>query len=88
MANELHLRVVSPDRTVMDRKVKSVSFMGTDGSFGILPNHAGSDLAHRVFESQFRTKRGTMPLSFWGSIWCRAPACWRRLCRGRSTPGC
>jgi F-type H+-transporting ATPase subunit epsilon len=40
MASELHLRVVTPDRTVLDRKVKAVSFMGIDGSYGILPNHA------------------------------------------------
>jgi len=40
MESELHLRVVTPDRTVLDRKVKAVSFMGIDGSYGILPNHA------------------------------------------------
>lgn len=40
MDKELHLRVVTPDRTVFDRKVRSVSFMGLDGSYGILPNHA------------------------------------------------
>jgi F-type H+-transporting ATPase subunit epsilon len=40
MASELHLRVVTPDRTVFDRKVSAVSFMSVDGSYGILPNHA------------------------------------------------
>jgi len=40
MAKELHLRVVTPDRVVFDRKVKAVSFMGVDGSYGILPGHA------------------------------------------------
>ena len=40
MVDELHLRMVTPERTVMDRKVKSVQFMGTDGSYGILPGHA------------------------------------------------
>lgn len=40
MEHELHLRVVSPDRIVLDRKVKGVSLMGIDGSYGILPNHA------------------------------------------------
>ena len=40
MANELHLKIVTPDRTLMDRKVKAVSFMGVDGSYGILPKHA------------------------------------------------
>jgi F-type H+-transporting ATPase subunit epsilon len=40
MASELHLRVVTPDRTVVDRKVAAVSFTGVDGSYGILPGHA------------------------------------------------
>jgi F-type H+-transporting ATPase subunit epsilon len=37
---ELHLRIVTPDRTVVDRKVAGVKFTGVDGSYGILPNHA------------------------------------------------
>jgi F-type H+-transporting ATPase subunit epsilon len=37
---ELHLRIVTPDRTIFDRKVASVRFVGVDGSYGILPNHA------------------------------------------------
>ena len=40
MSSELHLRVVTPDRTVIDRRVRSVQFMGLDGSYGILPHHA------------------------------------------------
>ena len=40
MATELHFRVVTPQKTVVDRKVRSVSFMGIDGSYGILPSHA------------------------------------------------
>jgi F-type H+-transporting ATPase subunit epsilon len=40
LPRELHLRVVTPDRVVFDRKVKAVSFMGVDGSYGILPGHA------------------------------------------------
>lgn len=40
MANEFHLRVVTPQRNVIDRKVSSVQFMGVDGSYGILPGHA------------------------------------------------
>lgn len=38
--SELHLRIVTPDRTIIDRKVRSVSFVGTDGCYGVLPNHA------------------------------------------------
>jgi F-type H+-transporting ATPase subunit epsilon len=37
---ELHLRVVTPQSTIIDRKVSSVEFMGVDGSYGILPDHA------------------------------------------------
>lgn len=40
MASDLHLRVVTPDRTIIDRKVAAVKFQGVDGSYGILPNHA------------------------------------------------
>jgi F-type H+-transporting ATPase subunit epsilon len=40
MAKEFHLRVVTPDRVVLDRKVTSVTFMGVDGSYGILAGHA------------------------------------------------
>jgi F-type H+-transporting ATPase subunit epsilon len=40
MAAELHLRIVTPDRTIVDRKVAGVAFAGIDGSYGILPRHA------------------------------------------------
>jgi F-type H+-transporting ATPase subunit epsilon len=40
MAAELHLRIVTPDRTIVDRKVAGVRFQGIDGGYGILPNHA------------------------------------------------
>ena len=38
--SELHLRIVTPDRTIVDRKVARVTFQGIDGSYGILPHHA------------------------------------------------
>ena len=37
---QLHLRVVTPQKTIIDRKVAQVAFMGVDGSYGILPGHA------------------------------------------------
>jgi len=40
MASELHLRVVTPDRVLVDRAVRAVTFHGVDGSYGILPGHA------------------------------------------------
>jgi F-type H+-transporting ATPase subunit epsilon len=40
MASQLHLRIVTPDRTIVDREVAAVSFRGIDGEYGILPHHA------------------------------------------------
>jgi len=40
MASTMHLRLVTPDRILVDRDVRSVTFMGVDGSYGILPHHA------------------------------------------------
>ena len=40
MAKQFHLRVVTPDRTVIDRKVNYVHFTGLDGGYGILADHA------------------------------------------------
>ena len=40
MTADLHLRIVTPDRTIVDRKVAAVKFQGVDGSYGILPRHA------------------------------------------------
>ena len=37
---DIHLRIVTPDRTIVDRLVTSVSFVGTDGCYGVLPRHA------------------------------------------------
>ena len=37
---ELHLTVVSPERTVYDGKVLSVTLPGELGSFQVLPGHA------------------------------------------------
>ena len=35
----LHLRVVTPDRTVVDTQVDMVGAMGSEGAFTILPGH-------------------------------------------------
>lgn len=39
-AHNLFLRVVAPDKTVIETDVTSVTFMGEDGSYGILAHHA------------------------------------------------
>jgi F-type H+-transporting ATPase subunit epsilon len=40
MAPNLTLRVITPDRIVLDAQASSVRIPGVDGSIGILPRHA------------------------------------------------
>ena len=40
MAKTFRLRIVSPERVVMDQQVQSVRVPGVDGSFGLPSNHA------------------------------------------------
>ena len=40
MSKLMHLRVVTPQEVLLDEEVRSVQFMGIDGSYGILPGHA------------------------------------------------
>jgi len=40
MAPSLTLRVITPDRIVLDETVESVRMPGADGSLGVLPRHA------------------------------------------------
>lgn len=37
---ELHLNIVSPEKSIFDGEVKIVTLPGTLGSFSILPGHA------------------------------------------------
>jgi len=40
MADSLHFELVSPERLLKDTEVTQVIVPGTDGDFGVLPNHA------------------------------------------------
>lgn len=40
MTKELHLNVVSPEKSLFEGEVKIVTLPGTIGSFSILPGHA------------------------------------------------
>src|SRR5215470_3312764 len=39
MAETLRLRVVTPERLILDEDVDEVTAPGTEGEFGVLPNH-------------------------------------------------
>ena len=40
MANKLHFSLVSPERELYSGKVDQVDIPGTEGNFGVLPDHA------------------------------------------------
>ncbi|UTW55819.1 F0F1 ATP synthase subunit epsilon [Kordiimonas sp. SCSIO 12610] len=40
MSDTLHLEIVSPERLLKDAQAAMVVVPGTDGDFGVLPNHA------------------------------------------------
>ncbi|MDA0373735.1 MAG: ATP synthase F1 subunit epsilon [Planctomycetota bacterium] len=52
------LRIVSPDQVVYDGDVEFVQFMGMDGSYGILANHAPLMTATRPGPLRVRTADG------------------------------
>jgi len=76
MANQLTLRVITPDRIVLDTQASSVRIPGVDGSIGVLPRHAhmvaavdvgllryvenGQEKALFVSEGFAEVKRGTL----------------------------
>ena len=40
MSDTLRLEIVSPERLLMDAQAAMVVVPGTDGDFGVLPNHS------------------------------------------------
>ncbi|MCC6405607.1 MAG: ATP synthase F1 subunit epsilon [Planctomycetes bacterium] len=58
MAGELTLRVITPDRIVVDEPVESVQIPALDGSMGILPRHAPMVAALQVGVLRYRGKSG------------------------------
>lgn len=40
MTKELHLSIVSPEKSIFDGEVRIVTLPGTIGSFSVLPGHA------------------------------------------------
>ena len=59
---ELHLSIVSPEKSIFDGDVKIVTLPGTVGSFSILPGHApivsslqAGPLSYTTMEGEERT---------------------------------
>jgi F-type H+-transporting ATPase subunit epsilon len=58
MAGELTLRVITPDRIVVDEPVESVQLPALDGSMGVLPRHAPMVAALQAGVLRYRPKSG------------------------------
>jgi F-type H+-transporting ATPase subunit epsilon len=54
MSGQLTLRVITPDRIVLDTTVDSVRFPAVDGSMGVLPRHAAMVAALDVGPLRFQ----------------------------------
>lgn len=74
-AKELHLVIVSPEKTVFDGPVKWVDFPGESGRFQVLVNHAaiisslvGGEIKYQCGEAQFRVKRDVQTLEIKGGF--------------------
>ena len=62
MMKELHLSIVSPEKSIFDGDVKIVTLPGTVGSFSIVPGHApivsslqAGTLSYTTMEGEERT---------------------------------
>ena len=72
---ELHLVIVSPEKTIFDGTVKWADFPGEAGRFQILVNHAAmisslseGEVKYQCSEAQFRVKRDVQILNIKGGF--------------------
>lgn len=56
MADTLHLRIVTPERLLLDEDVDEVTAPGTAGEFGVLPNH--TTFLSSLYPGRFSYKQG------------------------------
>jgi F-type H+-transporting ATPase subunit epsilon len=58
----LTLRIITPERVILDEAVDSVSVTATDGGMGIFPKHAGMVTALDPGELTYKTSSGELSL--------------------------
>jgi F-type H+-transporting ATPase subunit epsilon len=65
LPEKIHLEIVTPERRVVDKDVDEVILPGREGSFGVLPGHAGmlARLAPGVAEARVATDEVVMAIS-------------------------
>ena len=65
---KIHLRIVTPDRTVVDKPVDMVGAVGTEGAFTILPGHTDFLTALRSDAVWYRLNGQTRELAVSGGF--------------------
>ena len=62
MADRLHLRVYTPERTLADDDVREVTAPAVDGEIGVLPDHAALLTALAPGVLSYKADRGVVKL--------------------------
>lgn len=58
---DLHLKIVTPEKEILDEAVDQVNVATSDGEIGILPHHAS--LMAKVIPGELRYKKGSKTIS-------------------------
>ena len=68
MATAFQLRIVTPNRLLLDEQVREVTGPGTLGEFGVLPDHITFLTSLEIGAMSFRTDRGVRRLAVRGGF--------------------
>lgn len=68
MSTHFQLRVVTPNRQLLDEQVREVTAPGTLGEFGILPDHTTFLSSLEIGKFTFRTDAGTRSFAIRGGF--------------------
>ena len=68
MATAFQLRIVTPNRLLLDEPVREVTGPGTLGEFGVLPDHITFLTSLEIGALSYRSERGTQRLAVRGGF--------------------
>jgi len=68
MSTAFQLRIVTPNRLLLDEQVREVTGPGTLGEFGVLPDHITYLTSLEIGAMSFRTDRGVQRLAVRGGF--------------------
>lgn len=68
MAEEIHLRIVTPSEELLDERVAEVTAPGTLGEFGVLPDHATFLSSLEIGRLSYKTSRAVHQIAVRGGF--------------------